>query len=101
VNVDLKATESFSIEVAVIPAKAEENKTVDTNSTKDDNSTQGLNETSPLNETALPANSTNSTEEEVENKTEEAKEEVIELKASTFKIETKGMSKAALAKLAD
>jgi hypothetical protein len=39
--------------------------------------------------------------EKVENKTEEAKEEVIELKASTFKIETKGMSKAALAKLAD
>jgi hypothetical protein len=79
VNVDLSATESFEIDVAVIPAPLEEeNTTSEKNET--DNSTKELNET----ETALPTNDTNSTEEEVaENKTEEVVVAVTPVVVST------------------
>jgi hypothetical protein len=79
VNVDLSATESFEIDVAVIPAPLEEeNTTSEKNET--DNSTKELNET----QTVLPTNDTNSTEEEVaENKTEEVVVEVTPVVVST------------------
>jgi len=63
-----------------------------------------FNETVVLNETveALSVNVTNSTEEKVENKMEEAEEkpEVDETGAPTVKIETQVMSKDRLAKYA-